>query len=223
MGERVWTQFGSTAKYSYNYNAFKVIDTEEKAYWLGFMYADGYVSANIDKFSLSIADKDKEHLSLFRDFIVPDRPLESQKSQGANRITVSSKEITEDLVSKGCTPRKSLTLQPPAEGVIPNNLICHFVRGYFDGDGCARLVKKGTRVKIDLTGTEKMLEYCIEQFRGSGAICRSKIRKATNYNAYVWSNEAIGDIKKIYDYLYSHATVFLKRKEAIMRKVYEED
>lgn len=42
---------------------FENIDTEEKAYWLGFLYADGYVNANEDKIELCLAEKDFHHLS----------------------------------------------------------------------------------------------------------------------------------------------------------------
>ena len=48
---------------------FENIDTEEKAYWLGFLYADGYVNANEDKIELCLAEKDFHHLEKFKNFI----------------------------------------------------------------------------------------------------------------------------------------------------------
>lgn len=220
MMERTWTQSGSTAKYSYNNEAFKNIDTEDKAYWLGFMYADGYVSKNVDKFALSLAEKDKNHVGEFRDFIVPDRELEYQEGQKSYRITISSKEITADLVSKGCTPQKSLTLQPPPEGAIPDQLVRHFIRGYFDGDGSAMLKKNGSRVCISILGTESMLEFIVSYFKSQGVACRSKIRKPKEYNAYVWADESTSDIMKIYHLLYDESTIFLDRKRAVMENVF---
>lgn len=217
---RVWSQFGSTSKYSYNTEAFKATDSQEKAYWLGFLYADGAVSKNLDKFGLALAEKDKSHLEKYRDFIVPDRQLEHDHNNNAYRIFVSSKEITSDLVSKGCTPQKSLTLQPPPEGAIPVHLLRHFIRGYFDGDGCARMVKKDTRVSINFTGTEAILKFIVSYFKDNGLLCRAKIRKPKTYNAYVWENESVGDVKSIYYLLYKGSTIHLDRKKEIMGRVF---
>lgn len=53
-----------------------------------------------------------------------------------SRIQISSKTLTADLLKLGCTPRKSLTLKFPNDGIFKSNdLIRHFIRGYFDGDG----------------------------------------------------------------------------------------
>lgn len=48
---------------------FEIIDTEEKAYWLGFLYADGSVSSSEDKIELGLAEQDMHHIEKFRDFI----------------------------------------------------------------------------------------------------------------------------------------------------------
>ena len=49
-------------KVPFNECSFDTIDTEEKAYWLGFMYADGYISSKNNQIGLSLAVKDIEHL-----------------------------------------------------------------------------------------------------------------------------------------------------------------
>ena len=56
-------------KYYYNKHFFDVIDTEEKAYWLGFMYADGYITSKSFRIGLSLAIKDIEHLRKFNAFL----------------------------------------------------------------------------------------------------------------------------------------------------------
>ena len=40
-----------------------------------------------------------------------------------------------DLIKQGCVPNKSLILTFPNKHQVPKNLINHFIRGYFDGDG----------------------------------------------------------------------------------------
>lgn len=53
----------------FNENIFDVIDSEEKAYWLGFLFADGYISSSKNTIELSLALKDKEHLEKFAKFM----------------------------------------------------------------------------------------------------------------------------------------------------------
>lgn len=56
-------------KTKFNENIFDLIDTEEKAYWLGFIYADGYVSSSNNQFELSLQGSDVEHLNKFNKFM----------------------------------------------------------------------------------------------------------------------------------------------------------
>lgn len=205
--------------YSYNEQVFQYITSEESAYWLGFLYADGCVHSGTRKFvSLSISNKDREHLSKYRDFMCPEKPIEEQVKQNAVRVTVGSKIIHESLVKAGCTPKKSLTLQAPPKGLIPEELVRHFVRGYFDGDGSIAPTKKIYTV-MTLTGTEHILNYCRDQFILAGAGCRGKVRKDKNINAFRWKSESAPDLKIIYGYLYDGATIFLERKKEIFERV----
>lgn len=52
------------------------------------------------------------------------------------RLACYSKKSYTDLINKGCGINKSLILKFPDETQVPQNLISHFIRGYFDGDGC---------------------------------------------------------------------------------------
>ena len=45
---------------------FDKINTEEKAYWLGFLYADGSISSKEDKIELGLAEKDLHHIEKFK-------------------------------------------------------------------------------------------------------------------------------------------------------------
>ena len=53
----------------FNENVFDSIDTEEKAYWLGFIFADGYISLKGNSFELSLKGSDSEHLDKFNKFM----------------------------------------------------------------------------------------------------------------------------------------------------------
>lgn len=114
---------------------FDKIDTEEKAYWLGFLYADGSVGSKEDKIELSLAACDYNHIQKFKDFIGLDNKISYRKKQNAYRYSFRDKTFKEVLIKQGCVPKKSLILTFPTIDQVPVELIRHFIRGYFDGDG----------------------------------------------------------------------------------------
>ena len=124
-----------------NEHIFDSIDTEEKAYWLGFMFADGFVLSNDNTIGLDLAEKDFTHLEKFRLFLNFIGNLKVTNTNFPNvkrvRLEFSSKYMKQILISYGCIPKKSLTLNFPNINIFNNiELIRHFIRGYVDGDGC---------------------------------------------------------------------------------------
>lgn len=134
------------SKYTYNKDYFSKIDTSEKAYWLGFLYADGcitrfYKGDELRSMSLEITlqSQDREHLEKFKDSLNANVPIQDRTIAGkykANRLVINNTKLCNDLIKLGCTPQKSLTLTFPTEEQLKNEYISHFIRGYFDGDGC---------------------------------------------------------------------------------------
>jgi len=120
-------------KYNINHNYFNVIDTTEKAYWLGFLYADGCITDKNDVI-LELSNVDVNHIYKFLNSIESDHPIKNPKNRNSSRVTIRSKQLASDLIRMGCTPRKSLTLEYPEW--LDTSLDKHFIRGYFDGDGC---------------------------------------------------------------------------------------
>jgi len=125
-------------KYSCQLDYFKEIDSEEKAYWLGFIYADGYVTEKCFGIALSIIDKD--HLEKFlrcinsndKVRIYNDNKGFSKKDGKIARIQIYNKSFREELMKHGVVYHKSNIKKPPK---IKNDLIRHFIRGYIDGNG----------------------------------------------------------------------------------------
>ena len=116
-------------------NHFEKIDTEEKAYWLGFLYADGSVGSKENKIELGLAEKDLSQVEKFKQFIGLDNKISYRKNTKSYRSSFRSQKCKQDLISQGCVPKKSLILTFPTEQQVSHSLICHFMRGYFDGDG----------------------------------------------------------------------------------------
>lgn len=140
-------------KLKFNEYIFDSIDTEEKAYWLGFIFADGCISSfdsegkNRHTVELSLKESDKEHLDKFNKFVEHEdiNHVKINKAKCTNngvicnrcRWSVRNKHLWEILNSYGCTPKKSLILKFPSLSIFKDySLIKHFIRGYWDGDGC---------------------------------------------------------------------------------------
>ena len=199
-------------KYFYNERFFQKIDTEHKAYWLGFLFADGCVC---DKgiVTLTLNEKDKYILEDFKKSIEAfDTPLTYNKKSNSYSLNFYSVNMTNDLIRLGCIPNKSLCLMPPNE--VPKQLLHHFIRGYFDGDGCISITKK-YRPCLSFLGTLEMITWIQNIIDESiGKEKKNKLRHIGTANTYQLAYGGKQQILKIYDFLYNDTTIFLKRKDA---------
>ena len=148
---------------------FEKIDTEEKAYWLGFLYADGSVGSKEDKIELGLAEKDLKHIEKFKTFMNINNKISYREKTKSYRMSFRSAKCKQDLIDKGCIPKKSLILDFPNENQVPKELQRHFIRGYFDGDGSISTPKNsyGPRKNgrtISFIGTQDFLQSIIDIF-----------------------------------------------------------
>lgn len=207
---------------------FDKIDTEEKAYWLGFIWADGNIAKRDYCFEMSLAEKDKEHLQKFNDFIKHIRPIKEKKCKLhdktfiAYRVSFNSKHFWNTLNNYGCVPNKSLTLKFPDLTVFENkDLVNHFIRGYFDGDGCiSHCNKTHTKIAFILCGTTEMLNT-ISTILGKPN-CKLQSKPNTKCMELCFNHfTALSILHKIYN----NASIYLKRKYQLYKeycRVYEE-
>jgi hypothetical protein len=192
-----------------NHAYFSSIDTQEKAYWLGFIMADGCIVDTMRdgalRLRVHLAGKDIGHLELLRTAIAAKHgPFTN--GDGSVTISVSSDQLCGDLIRHGCTPRKSLTLRFPA---VPAELERHLVRGYFDGDGTA-IITRG-RLFIGFVGTEDMLGNVR---RVLGAV-PSTVRHGKVRQLYIGSR---ADTRRAVALMYDGETVSLARKRVICER-----
>ena len=189
-------------------NIFEKIDTEEKAYWLGFLYADGCVSEIRNSVELSLQEQDYEHLIKYKNFLKSKHEIKKRIKDNkyvSYRLSFNSKKIKEDLIKVGCIPRKSLILTFPTEEQVSKELIPHFIRGYLDGDGCITHNSKGN-VSVEILGTNNILKGITNYFNIENHI-------------YTFNHSSVkrfiiaGDkAKSILNCLYENATIYLDRK-----------
>ncbi len=128
-----------------NENYFETIDTEHKAYWLGMLMADGNVSEKGKKYVIRISLK-KEDLYLpylFLKDIGSESELKSDSYERGN-ARVFSKKMFNDLIKLNVIPNKTGKEEIP--GGIPKELMNHYIRGFYDGDGCIAVKRKKNKI-----------------------------------------------------------------------------
>lgn len=200
--------------YKFNYNFFETVNTEEKAYWLGFLAADGSVYKNKSGgYSIVISSKDLDHIDKYKKDLGCIKNTYVAKS-GVGSFYVCSKKMFDDLGNYGIVPRKTYHLKFPDK--LDKALLKHYIRGYFDGDGSIYIStnKKNGYIKPMICFVGASLEF-LEKLRESLSI-NTRIykdkaeRRRGYYNLRVYNLE---DIYRIMDWMYEDCKVFLNRKK----------
>ena len=216
---------GIQAKINHDY--FENIDSEHKAYWLGFIYADGSITKKAYekgsytyrlRMELMFEDKyilEQMALDLESDLKPKEYYNDTSSFEGYNKpkhtayIMFSSKKMGEDLVKLGVVPNKTLILKSLPS--IPDNLMKHFIRGFFDGDGSITKTYSKTYNKyifgINITSTQKICEW-LQYLFDFGSIVKEKRTEKTYYFSFGGNNQ----LEYFYHYLYDNATIWMDRK-----------
>ena len=214
----------SKRKYALNEHYFDEIDTPNKAYIFGFLMADGCNNKSKCTISMSLEERDREILEKIRMEIGSERPLEfldytnkhdfgyTYKNQ--YRLLMFSMHMCKTLEQHGMVPNKSLIAELP---VLPTNLVRHFIRGLFDGDGSVYRNKYKGRNSyqhtLTITSTLSMCEKLVEIVEREVKI-NCHIYDASNHNGItkVFNISGKNQIKKFMDWMYQDADLFLQRK-----------
>ena len=223
LGLKLRSNKENSRKYFCNDNIFSNIDTPEKAYWIGFLSADGYISnvkGNGKKVGLALSIKDKGHLEKFKKFISATYPIHEYISSGFScakycRIVVSSEKMFDDLCRIGIVENKTNVLNSPKN--IPNNLLRYYILGYFDGDGSIFLNhSKYPFYSINIVGTDEICNFVNNFLLDNNIISNSAKIEKRNKEQMVSYIRFGGNnmVSKILEFLYDgiDKEVPLKRK-----------
>lgn len=185
-----------------NEDFFSVIDMPEKAYWLGFLCADGCIDKTISLVFLGLRAADEEHVRKFARAISSTYKIAFHRSSQTIGTTICSRRLAKDLVKHGCVPRKSLVLEWPKG--IPDGLVSHFVRGYFDGNGSLSKNKNRGQWYWQLcSGSRRFLEVAREVLTRQCGVGRSEIYSSNCFRLYYGGNY---QVEHILDWLYDGST-----------------
>lgn len=205
---------GNKNGYPRNSLYFYDINSVDKAYWLGFLYADGCVVEK--KNEIFCSQKSKEHLVKFQQAIeaINHKIVKVKDNRFSQeciyyRFAIKDKQLCKDLIRWGCVPNKSLILSKIPN--IPREYVSHFLRGYFDGDGSLHYLKNTNNYRMSFTcGSKEFLEDIRHELQKDNL----SIRKDTNKNVYQLRISGRKQVKKILDYLYkdSNQNIRLDKK-----------
>lgn len=199
-----------------NTSIFKNIDTEEKAYWLGFIYADGSVDSRHKKLKVTLSNTDEDHLIKLQKFLGHEKALYKYKeklfSLNSNytckpqvELSVYSVELFNSLQVFGIIPNKTYNFCLDLS-TIPNYLHKHFWRGMIDGDGCLVATDK-SRV-LQLTGHKEVCKMFLDHIK-QHFVTKVSILPDGSVFTVKFSKTLAGQIAR---YFYENSSIHLERK-----------
>ena len=213
--------------------------TGEMAYVLGFLYADGCIIDAISSRTqyVQFTSKDKDTLILIKSLLKSTHPLSSMppskrlhrngiyNSSEVFNLRIGSRKMFNDLAGIGVIPNKSKTITFP---FVPSHYLSHFIRGYFDGDGCAYLeLAKGKTQNIIIkklsviftSGSKLFLEGLSSNIRKILNLRQDKIYDS--HYAYQL-RYSTADSMRLFKFLYKNVrqNIYMERKFKIFLKYF---
>ena len=220
-GIRIRTASELSRKYTLNEHYFDEISTQDKAYLLGFLFADGYNCEENNTISLSLQEQDKDVLDkMCKALDYNNTPKLSTFNHNKNpnwskvyRLSFHSKHTSEVLAKLGVIQNKSLKITFPE--YLDESLYSHFIRGYFDGDGCFYCHEKCIgNDEVNLVGTEQFCTKLLNILHENNVITGGSISVPRNDNGItrVIRFGGANQTRAFLDWIYKDANLYLDRK-----------
>lgn len=187
---------------------FSIIDSEEKAYVLGFLGADGNIHhpKNGNRSwvtSIHLAKKDTDHLSKLVKIISPESFVRPKKD-GMVQFSIADNQLATQLISHNLIPNKTGRLLPPES--LPKGLVKHYIRGYMDGDGYVGI--SCNLIHCIIAGNPEILEFIRQEFKkiyNNGChVTKQKTVHVLHYTGTTALNFC--------QYIYKGASIYMERK-----------
>lgn len=225
-----WERTGKTGKriYKVNENFFRCINTEEKAYILGFICADGHIER--DRLVITVSIKDRDILEKIKYAMHSNHPIKEMQRvnpyKKTNRrvltlveLMIGSVELVKPLFNMGLTTNKTYTLNGNILKYVPKYLIRNFLRGYFDGDGNVFFGKKynsGYKYNINICGNK---DFLLKSFQTYFPSNNKLYKDLYSKQCYIWKISQRDKVRDFMYYLYYNSSISLQRKYNEFRKV----
>jgi hypothetical protein len=212
-------QTGTIRKKFVNEQYFNKVDSHNKSYWLGFIYADGCIYKNVKtgnyNLTITVSEKDLQLLEEFKKDIQSEHKISKVKPSIFNgrvskpkvSISISSKKIFESLNKLGVSECKSLKLEIPK---IKSEYYSSFIRGYFDGDGSvfSYMDRNSIRYRCNIIGSTNFMKW----MKNILPIDVRLYKEPRVTDIYYINVQTKNSLEKFYYYLYSSPGYKLERK-----------
>lgn len=221
-------------KHTFNEHYFDQIDNEHQAYWLGFIWADGYMAIRNRnghtsyEFKLSLKEDDYQHLEKFNKDLNGNYNIKFYKQKtgfgeySECRLLITNQHFGKTLVEKyGLVPHRSDCSKLLMN--IPEHLMKHFIRGLLEADGyfCKySIVERDyyiNKYRVSLGANEAMLRTIENHLMNNHIINTSErklVQRHEGQDGEYRTLEITGKAQciSLLDYIYDGATIYLERK-----------
>ena len=234
--DKLFQKTNFSPRYSFNKHYFDVIDNEHKAYWLGFIWCDGYMAIRDRnnhisyEFKLSLSDIDASHLEKFNHDLNGNYKVKyydmgnssfTSEHQEA-RLLITNQHFGKTLVEQyGLIPRRSDCTK--ILNSVPEHLMKHFIRGIIEADGtfCKyKITERGYNVdkyRVSIGTNEDIVRFIEKHLMDNDIINiteRKLYQRHEGQDGEYKTLEISGKAQtlNILHYIYDNASIYLDRK-----------
>ena len=204
--------------------SFFKTETSDMAWVLGFLAADGCIGKNNNKIMIGLQQQDAEVLFHIRELLKIENEVKyytNKEGYDIAKLQWTCEEHKKDLANYFIIPEKTFLLKPPYN--LDKKYWIDYIRGYFDGDGSVNLISKSALRWQVCSATPEILDFIVDYFEELGIPKVSvQIRKKKGYSPLYYIQYSNVATRKIYDFLYTPNSIFLKRKKSHYEKILDE-
>lgn len=215
-------------KFAINQDYFQKIDTSNKAYMLGFIYADGNVYKTHLKIDINMKDEFILH-NFLRDMNSTHRIYSYRDNR---QMTIVNERVINDLNLLGVYPRKTYNMEFPTSSQVPNEFLPHFLRGFFDGDGSIQYHKYKSPIwRLTFMAPESFSRRLMDIFQEKCGVSlnilqdkRIRVDMKTTYASSTIGLKGVKPLQSVYDFLYpsDDCEFYLPRKKDIFENIFRD-
>jgi hypothetical protein len=203
-----------------DFNYFDNIDCGTKAYWLGFISADGCLKGG----KLRVTSKDLDILEKLKSDLKSDHAItinksihkKTKKEYVSYILQITNSAFTNKL-TKFIPQDKSNNFNIPA---IKKELYPYFIAGMVDGDGSFSVNSKG-QIKASIISTKECLQQIQDYLFVNLSIKKTTLQNITK-NGNVWKLFVYSSSKEFLEFIYSDSNknIYLKRKQEKLKNMF---
>lgn len=179
-----------------NHNFFNNINTEEKAYVLGWFVSDGYLKIKESScYTFGIEITDVEMLKTIKNIMESEHNIYERNNRNTYTFKAGSRTICKDLMKLGYTTNKSCEAIYPD---IDSSLDLPFIMGVFDGDGCVS-IKNEKYLSAQIDGTKELLSEIKNKFKNIKGHIYTRNESRNTYRLIYFAERAEKFLSTLYD------------------------